>query len=126
MGTLKFFLAGASQKLSSSVVRRGDQHRAAAGWLRPSRSLVILFVSKQGHTCMTQLDVAFRYGTPPGENELRALTYARDVYGIRKIEFDEEQNTVRVEYDATRLNDDSVAAILRGAGMDLREKVALV
>ena len=75
---------------------------------------------------MTQLDVAFRYGTPPAENELRALTYAREVYGIRKIEFDEEQNTVRVEYDATRLNDDSVAAILRRAGMDLREKVALV
>jgi hypothetical protein len=75
---------------------------------------------------MTQLDVAFRYGTPPGENELRALTYAREVYGIRKIEFDEEQNTVRVEYDATRLNDDSVAAILRRAGMDLRQKVALV
>ena len=75
---------------------------------------------------MTQLDVAFRYGTPPGENELRALTYAREVYGIRKIEFDEEQNTVRVEYDATRLNDDSVAAILRRAGMELREKVALV
>jgi hypothetical protein len=75
---------------------------------------------------MTQLDVAFRYGTPPGENELRALTYAREVYGIRKIDFDEEQNTVRVEYDATRLNDDSVAAILRRAGMDLREKVALV
>ena len=75
---------------------------------------------------MTQLDVAFRYDTPPGENELHALTYARDVYGIRKIEFDEAQQTVRVEYDATRLNDDSVAAILRGAGLDLREKVELV
>jgi hypothetical protein len=75
---------------------------------------------------MTQLDVAFRYGTPPGENELRALTYAREVYGIRKIEFDEEQQTVRIEYDATRLNDDSVAAILRRAGMDLQEKIALV
>jgi hypothetical protein len=75
---------------------------------------------------MTQLDVAFRYGTPPGENELRALTYAREVYGIRKIEFDEEQQTVRIEYDATRLNDASVAAILRRAGMDLQEKIALV
>lgn len=75
---------------------------------------------------MTQLDVAFRYATPPGENELRALTYARDVYGIRKLEFDEEQQTVRVEYDATRLNDDTVAALLRRAGLDLREKVELV
>jgi len=75
---------------------------------------------------MTQLDVAFRYGTPPGENELRALTYARDVYGIRKIEFDEAQQTVRVEYDATRLNDATVATILKGSGLDLREKVELV
>ena len=75
---------------------------------------------------MTQLDVAFRYGTPPGENELHALTYARDVYGVRKIEFDEAQQVVRVEYDATRLNDDTVAAILRRAGLDLKEKVELV
>jgi hypothetical protein len=74
---------------------------------------------------MTQLDVCFRYATPPGENELRALTYARDVYGIRKIEFDEAQRTVRVEYDATRLSDDVVAGILRRAGMDLKEKIAL-
>ncbi|HKR32696.1 MAG TPA: hypothetical protein VJT08_19605 [Terriglobales bacterium] len=75
---------------------------------------------------MTQLDVVFRYGTPPGENELRALTYAREVYGIRKIDLDEEQQTVRVEYDATRLNDDVVAGVLRRAGLDLREKVELV
>ena len=73
---------------------------------------------------MTQLDVIFRYSTPPGENELRALTYARDVYGIRKIEFDEDQQTVLVEYDASRLNEAAVAAILRRAGMDLRDNVA--
>lgn len=75
---------------------------------------------------MTQLDVAFRYGTPPGENELRALTYARDVYGVRKIEFDEAQQIVRVEFDASRLSEETVAAILRRAGVDLREKVQLV
>jgi hypothetical protein len=74
---------------------------------------------------MTQLDVAFRYATPPGENELRALTYARDVYGIRKIDFDEAQQIIRVEYDASRLNDDVVAGILRHAGLDLSGKVAL-
>ena len=75
---------------------------------------------------MTQLDVVFRYGTPPGENELRALTYARDVYGVRKIEFDEAQHAVRVEYDASRLSEETIAAILRRAGMDLREKIQLV
>ena len=75
---------------------------------------------------MTQLDVAFRYATPPGENELRALSYARDVYGMRKIEFDEAQQTVRVEFDASRLSEETVAAILRRTGLDLREKVELV
>ena len=72
---------------------------------------------------MTQLDVAFRYGTPPGENELRALTYARDVYGVRKIDFDEVQQIVRVEYDASRLSEETIAALLRRAGMDLRKKI---
>ena len=74
---------------------------------------------------MTQLDVSFRYGTTPGENELRALGYAREVYGIRRISFDEQQQTVRVEYDASRLNELSVAAVLLRAGLDLREKLEL-
>ena len=75
---------------------------------------------------MTQLDVCFRYGMTPGETEMRALSNAREVYGIRKISFDEKQRTVRVEYDATRLDDDVVAGILRRAGLDLKEKIALV
>ena len=75
---------------------------------------------------MTQLDVCFRYGMTPGEIEMRALSNAREVYGIRKISFDEKQRTVRVEYDATRLDDDVVAGILRRAGLDLKEKIALV
>ncbi len=75
---------------------------------------------------MTQLDVAFRYGTPPGETEMLALSRARDVYGIRNMNFDEKERTVRVEYDASRLNDDIVAGILRRAGLDLKEKVSLV
>ena len=73
---------------------------------------------------MTQLDVCFRYGVPPVEAEMRALSNAREVYGIRKISFDEKDRTVRVEYDATRLNDDIVAGILRRAGLDLKQKVA--
>ena len=74
---------------------------------------------------MTQLDMSFHYGTPPGENEMRALSQARDVYGIRDIKFQPEQQTVRVEYDATRLNAATVAAILRRAGLDLREPAAM-
>ena len=75
---------------------------------------------------MTAVDVCFRYGTEPGELEAQALNSAREVYGIRKITFDEKDRTVRVEYDATRFNDNTVANLLRRAGLDLKEKVELV
>jgi hypothetical protein len=75
---------------------------------------------------MTLLDVVFKYGTPPGEKEMMALNNAWEVYGVRKIKFNEKERTIRVEYDATRLNDGEIAGILRRAGLDLREKVQLV
>ena len=75
---------------------------------------------------MTAVEVCFHYATPPSEVDLHALQGMREVYGIRRLAFDEAARTVRVEFDATRLNEDSVAALLRGAGLDLREKVALV
>ena len=74
---------------------------------------------------MTAVEVAFRYGTIPGAMEMRAIDSLRDVYGIRRIRFDEKEKTVRVEYDATRLQENVVAALLRRAGIDLGEKLAL-
>ncbi len=74
---------------------------------------------------MTALDVVFRYGAAPGEAEIRAIAPMRDVYGIRKVSFDEKQRTVRVEYDASRLNEKIVAGLLRRAGIDLHDTVAL-
>jgi hypothetical protein len=75
---------------------------------------------------MTAVDVCFRYGTAPGELEAQALNSAREVYGIRKISFEEKERIVRVEYDATRFNETTVANLLRRAGLDLKEKVQLV
>jgi len=75
---------------------------------------------------MTAVEVCFRYATPPAERDLRALQGMREVYGIRRLAFDEAARTVRVEFDATRLNEDTVASLLRGAGLDLREKLALL
>ena len=74
---------------------------------------------------MTALDVVFRYGATAGEAEIGAIAPLRDVYGIRRVSFDEKERTVRVEYDASRLKEDTVASLLRRAGFDLREKVAL-
>ena len=75
---------------------------------------------------MTLLDVVFKYGAAPGERAMWALNNALEVYGVRKIKLDEKEHTIRVEYDATRLNDSEIAAILRRAGIDLGEKVQLV
>ena len=74
---------------------------------------------------MTAIEVAFRYGNTPGTAELRALDSVREVYGIRRIVFHEGEQVIRVEYDASRLNENAVAALLRNAGLDLREKLAL-
>jgi hypothetical protein len=74
---------------------------------------------------MTYLDVVFNCGALPGENELRAIDSMREVYGIRGVQFNAKQRTVRVEYDASRLSQDAVAKLLRQAGIDAREPVAL-
>ncbi len=35
---------------------------------------------------MTAVEVLFRYGMPPGENEMGALGQISDVYGIRRLQ----------------------------------------
>lgn len=74
---------------------------------------------------MTQLEVRFRYGATPGEKEMRALDSMRDVYGIRRITFDEKDRNIRVEFDASRLKEPAVASLLRRAGIDVQERVVL-
>ncbi len=74
---------------------------------------------------MTQLEVSYRYGVAPGEAEMRAIDDMRDVYGIRRVKFNEKEKTVRVEFDASRLKEPNVAALLRGAGMDILERLVL-
>ncbi len=74
---------------------------------------------------MTYLEVAFHYQTQPGEKELRALDSVREVYGIQRTEFNEQEKIVRVLFDASRLKEDAVASLLRQAGLDLTEKLAL-
>lgn len=57
---------------------------------------------------------------------MTALGKARGVYGIRRIVLDEQQKTMRVEFDFTRLNRAVVAQLLRGAGIDIVEEISLV
>lgn len=75
---------------------------------------------------MTQLDVLYRYGAPPSERVVLALSKARDVYGVRRMEFDEKAKTVRVEYDASRLTGAVIHQLLSRAGLDILETVSMI
>ena len=75
---------------------------------------------------MTAVEVLFRYGVPPGEKEMTALGLVSDVYGIRRVQFNEPERRIRVEYDATRLNEATVENLLRKAGFDVCERLALL
>ena len=75
---------------------------------------------------MTQLDVVYRYGIAPSERAMLALAKVRDVYGVRKLEFDEAVRTVRVEYDASRLTGAIIHQLLRRAGVDIVETIDLM
>jgi hypothetical protein len=74
---------------------------------------------------MTQMEVAYRYSNPPSEAVMRAIDNVREVYGIRRVRFDEKEQIVRVEYDASRFKEPVVARLLRGAGLDVQEKLVL-
>jgi hypothetical protein len=75
---------------------------------------------------MTQLDVLYRYGATPSEQAVLALSKIRDVYGVRRMQFDEAAKTVRVEYDASRLTGAVIFQLLRRAGLDIVETVAMI
>ena len=72
---------------------------------------------------MTTVEIRFRYNTPPSEPVTFALANTREVYGIRRLSFDREAHSLRVEYDATRLNAADVTLLVRQAGLDVVEEV---
>ncbi|HKW16897.1 MAG TPA: hypothetical protein VJO35_05260 [Terriglobales bacterium] len=74
---------------------------------------------------MTQMEVAYKYAGPPSESALRAVDNMREVYGIRRVSFNQQDRTVRVEYDASRFKEPVVANLLRRAGVDILERLAL-
>jgi hypothetical protein len=74
---------------------------------------------------MTSVEILFRYAMPPTEAVTFALANTREVYGVRRLSFDRAANTLRVEYDATRLNAADVAQLVRQAGLQVVEALSL-
>ena len=75
---------------------------------------------------MTTVEILYRYAAPPTEQMALALAHMREVYGIRRLEMDAQARTVRVEYDATRLNASTVSKLLMNAGLELAEELPLI
>jgi len=75
---------------------------------------------------MTTVEILYRYGTPPTEQVAMALARTRDVYGIRRIALDREARTLRVEFDATRLNTATVTKLIGLAGLEIAEELPLI
>jgi hypothetical protein len=72
---------------------------------------------------MTTVEILFPYTTPPTEAVTRALANTRQVYGMRRLTFDRAARTMRVEYDATRLNPAAVAKLVRQAGLEIGPEI---
>ncbi len=75
---------------------------------------------------MTTVDILFRYAAEPDDASTFALGSLREVYGIRSISFDRAAHTLRIEYDATRLNAATVNGLVRRAGLNLLEELPLL
>ena len=68
---------------------------------------------------MTTVDVTYYFIAPPREATALALASLREVYGIRQMHVDERARCVRIEYDATRLSDQTIRQLLRRTGLEL-------
>jgi copper chaperone CopZ len=55
-----------------------------------------------------------------------SLSRLREVYGIRSLALNEAEQTVRLEYDATRLTEATVRQLVQRAGVSVLEQVSLV
>lgn len=72
---------------------------------------------------MTAIDVTYRYQGTLKPEHMRALSDAFEIYGVRRIDVDEANHLITVEYDATRMTNEIVASILRRCRIAVTEKV---
>jgi copper chaperone CopZ len=77
---------------------------------------------------MTSVEILFRTAAQPSSIDAvtRALANIREVYGIRRLSFDRAARTLRVEYDATRLNAAAIAKLVRQAGLEIEADLPLI
>lgn len=67
---------------------------------------------------MTSMDATYAYAGSLNPEQIRALARLSDVYGIRSLRIDEERRRIAIEYDATRLDEPRVQALIRGCAVE--------
>ena len=68
---------------------------------------------------MTTVVVTFKYQGTLGDKQAQTLGESYTRLGVRKIVVNGPEQTVAVEYDATRMDRNGVAALLRRLGVPL-------
>jgi hypothetical protein len=71
---------------------------------------------------MTAVEITFRYQGRLHPELLARTQEQHENFGIRRIQLDEAQQRITVEYDATRLDEKGVEAVLRRAGVPVVEQ----
>ena len=74
---------------------------------------------------MTSVVTVFKIQGKLGAQQARALGESCTHLGVRKITVDEREQTIAVEYDATCMDRNGVAALLRRLGVPLAGPVAV-
>ncbi len=72
---------------------------------------------------MTTVVVNFKYQGELGAAVARRLGESFTHLGFRKIAVNEREQTITIEYDATRMDENGVVAKLRALGVPISEKV---
>jgi len=73
---------------------------------------------------MTTVEAVFKYQGTLGVAQAQKLGDSYTHLGIRKIAVNEKEQTIAIEYDATRMDRNGVVAVLRRLGVPVVESVA--
>jgi hypothetical protein len=72
---------------------------------------------------MTAVVATFEYQGRLGMAQAQSLGSSYTHLGVRQIEVNEEKQTISVEYDATRMDQPGVAALLRRLQIPIQERM---
>ena len=71
---------------------------------------------------MTKVDVTYTLSGVVDDNLLEQIDRAHGIYGLQAIRLSPHLDSVRVEYDASRLKLEDVDRALRSAGLAVRRE----